>query len=95
MSFAIARGGLTNTIWVGVLNKQGHAFLHKADLTNPAVWAVAEHIEAANYENDGNCFEIFRGGDDYGYRLTVQRIPKSVPQSLDGDTQYVDKVRSE
>lgn len=71
MKFGIQYGYFGGKINVGNLNKYGTEFLNKEDLTGPAIWAVAEWLEA---RDEGYPYEIFKSQGGSGYRLTVERI---------------------
>lgn len=71
MKFGIQYGSLSGKISIGKLNKRGTEFLDKEELTGPAIWAVAEWLEA---HDEGYPYEIFKAQGGPGYRLTVERI---------------------
>ncbi len=67
-NYGIQNSPLTNTIHVGQVNEEYTEFTHKEDLTDAAIYAVAEHILRAY---DGALRYTLPGGEEY--TITVRK----------------------
>lgn len=71
-NFAIYRSPLTNRIHVGRVSSDGTQLLNKVDMTNEAVFHVAEHISSRKDIEAGAIVETTDGQSKY--QITVTKI---------------------
>lgn len=67
-SYGIQNSPLTNTIHVGQVNEEYTKFTHKEDLTDAAIYAVAQHILRVY---DGAAVYVHPDGE--AYTITVRK----------------------
>ncbi len=71
--YRVATSPLTNTIYAGRANKGGGEWTSKADVTNDACVAVAQHVLAEH----GGAMTI-RATDGSGWDIEVAAVPAGV-----------------
>lgn len=69
MAFAVSFQQLSRRIYVGVVDRTGHTFTKKEDLTNTTVAAVAEYVH--DVFPDGM---TLRGPDGSGWEIDVKPL---------------------
>ena len=70
--FAISQSPLTNSIYVGRLNKEGSKYLEKKDMTMEAISSVVYHIKQIQDEDGNNTISISGKGKKYSLTLTIE-----------------------